>query len=104
MSILISATLAVRISNAHGQVIGIINMGVFTMEGLNFAIPARHVKYSLDHIDAFAYDAVNFESGFVYSDPQRHPKKFSLEIRKGASICSLEPRVHCSSYCLLFRW
>lgn len=63
--------------NARGQVIGVINMGVPSMEGLNFAIPARHSKYILDHIDAFAYDATNPESGFVYPDPPRRPGKFS---------------------------
>ncbi len=63
--------------NACGQVIGVINMGVPTMEGLNFAIPARHLKYILDHIDAFVYDATNPESGFVYPDPPRRPGKFS---------------------------
>lgn len=65
--------------NARGQVIGIINMTVPTMEGLNFAIPARHATYILDHIDAFAYDAANPESGFVYPDPPRRPGKFSSE-------------------------
>lgn len=65
--------------NARGQVLGVINMGVPTMEGLNFAIPARHVKYMLDHIDAFAYDATNPESGFVYPDPPRRPGKFLKE-------------------------
>jgi serine protease Do len=65
--------------NARGQVVGIINMGVPSMEGLNFAIPARHAKYILDHVDAFAYDAANPESGFVYPDPPRRPGKFSLE-------------------------
>ena len=71
--------------NARGQVIGIINMGVPTMEGLNFAIPAWHAKYILDHIDAFAYDATNPESGFVYPDPPRRPGKFSAtqENREG---------------------
>lgn len=65
--------------NARGQVIGIINMGVPTMEGLNFAIPARHATYILDHIDAFAYDASNPESGYVYPDAPRRPGKFSSE-------------------------
>ena len=65
--------------NVRGQVIGIINMGVATMEGLNFAIPARHVTYILDHIDAFAYDAANPESGFVYPDPPRRPGAFSAQ-------------------------
>ncbi|WP_372809190.1 S1C family serine protease [Pontiella sp.] len=63
--------------NARGQVIGVINMGVPTMEGLNFAIPARHPKYILDQIDAFAYDASNPESGYVYPDPPRRPGRFS---------------------------
>ena len=49
------------------------------MEGLNFAIPARHSKYILEHIDAFAYDATNPESGFVYPDAPRRPGKFSTE-------------------------
>lgn len=65
--------------NARGQVIGVINMGVPSMEGLNFAIPARHLKYILDHIDAFAYDATNPESGFFYPDPPRRPGKFSKQ-------------------------
>ena len=70
--------------NSRGQVVGIINMGVPTMEGLNFAIPARHAKYILDHIDAFAYDATNPESGFVYPDPPRRPGKFSSEQKEPA--------------------
>ena len=67
-----------EISLGKGQgLIGIINMGVSTMEGLNFAIPARHATYILDHLDAFAYDAANPESGFVYPDPPRRPGTFS---------------------------
>ncbi len=65
--------------NARGQVIGIINMGVSDMQGLNFAIPARHATYMLDHIDAFAYDASNSESGYVYPDAPRRPGKFMSE-------------------------
>jgi serine protease Do len=65
--------------NACGQVIGVINMGVPSMEGLNFAIPARHLKYILDHVDAFAYDATSSESGFFYPDPPRRPGNFSKE-------------------------
>lgn len=65
--------------NARGQVIGVINMGVPSMEGLNFAIPALHAKYILDHIDAFAYDAANPESGFVYPDPPSRPGRFSSQ-------------------------
>lgn len=72
--------------NARGQVIGIINMGVPSMEGLNFAIPARHPKYILDHIDAFAYDATNPESGFVYPDPPRRPGKFSSEHKEQTHV------------------
>jgi len=72
--------------NAHGQVVGVINMGVPSMEGLNFAIPARHAKYILDHIDAFAYDATNPESGFVYPDPPRRPGKFSSEQKEPTHV------------------
>ncbi len=79
--------------NARGQVVGIINMGVPTMEGLNFAIPARHAKYILDHIDAFAYDATNPESGFVYPDPPRRPGKFSTEQSKLEGDAPSEPRI-----------
>jgi serine protease Do len=55
--------------NNRGEVIGIINMGATFMEGLNFAIPAQHAKYLLDHIEAFAFDETSPESGFVYPDP-----------------------------------
>ncbi len=55
--------------NERGEVIGVINMGIPVMEGLNFAIPIRHVKFLLDHLDAYAYDEANPESGFVYPDP-----------------------------------
>lgn len=68
--------------NARGQVIGVINMGVPSMEGLNFAIPARHITYILDHIDAFAYDASNPESGYVYPDAPPRPGKFSSDQKK----------------------
>ncbi len=70
--------------NARGQVIGVINMGVPTMEGLNFAIPARHATYILDHIDAFAYDASNPESGYVYPDAPRRPGRFMAEQQESA--------------------
>ncbi len=72
--------------NARGQVIGIINMGVPSMEGLNFAIPARHSKYILDHIDAFAYDATNPESGFVYPDAPRRPGKFTSDQKEQSNV------------------
>ena len=65
--------------NARGQVIGIINMGHAYMEGLNFAIPARHATYMLDHIDAYAYDASNSESGYVYPDAPRRLSQLAKE-------------------------
>jgi len=61
-------------------------MGVPSMEGLNFAIPARHAKYIVDHIDAFAYDATNAESGFVYPDAPRRPGKFSTEQKESSHV------------------
>jgi serine protease Do len=58
--------------NGRGQVIGVINMGVPSMEGLNFAIPVREVKYTLDHLSGFAFDQSNSESGYVYPEPPPH--------------------------------
>jgi len=69
--------------NNRGEVIGVINMGVRSMQGLNFAIPIRHVKYILDHIDAFAYNETNPLSGYVYSPPPTNPQKTKKSTEKG---------------------
>lgn len=61
--------------NGRGQVIGVVNMGSRIMQGLNFAIPARHVTFLLDHAEAFAYDQSNSESGFVYVSAPPNPRK-----------------------------
>jgi serine protease Do len=61
--------------NSRGQVLGVINMGVRSMQGLNFAIPIHHVKYIMDHIDAFAFNEANPLSGYVYSPPPPNPLK-----------------------------
>jgi serine protease Do len=61
--------------NRQGQVIGVVNMGSRVMQGLNFAIPARHVMFLLDHIEAYAYDQSNSESGFVYVLAPPNPTK-----------------------------
>jgi serine protease Do len=65
--------------NGHGQVIGVVNMGSRIMQGLNFAIPVRHVTFLLDHIEAYAYDKSNSESGFVYVSAPHNPNKQSEE-------------------------
>ena len=69
--------------NSKGEVIGVINMGVPSMQGLNFAIPIHHVKYILDHIDAFAYNESNPLSGYVYSPPPPNPQKTKKTTKKG---------------------
>ncbi len=69
--------------NSKGEVIGVINMGVRSMQGLNFAIPIHHVKYILDHIDAFAYNESNPLSGYVYSPPPPNPQKTKKITEKG---------------------
>ena len=69
--------------NSRGEAIGVINMGARSMQGLNFAIPIRHVKYILDHIDAFAYNESNPLSGYVYSPPPPNPQKAKKSIEKG---------------------
>ena len=61
--------------NGRGQVIGVVNMGIPSMQGLNFAIPVQHVRFLLDHMDAFAYDKSNSESGFVYISAPPNPEK-----------------------------
>ena len=61
--------------NGHGQVIGVVNMGSRIMQGLNFAIPARHVTFLLDHIESYAYDTSNSESGFIYVSAPPNPSK-----------------------------
>lgn len=67
--------------NSRGQVIGVINMGVLTMEGLNFAIPIRNVKFLLDNLDAFAFDEGNPESGYFYPEAPRRPGKALSELK-----------------------
>ncbi len=65
--------------NSHGQVIGVVNMGSRVMQGLNFAIPVRHVTFLLDHVEAYAYDTSNSESGFVYVSAPPNPLKHQEE-------------------------
>ncbi|MGD9331974.1 MAG: S1C family serine protease [Desulfobacterales bacterium] len=65
--------------NGHGQVIGVVNMGSRIMQGLNFAIPIRHVTFLLDHIEAYAYDKSNSESGFIYVSAPPNPNKNAQE-------------------------
>ncbi len=59
----------------RGQVIGVCNMGAVYLQGLNFAIPSRHALYLLDHLDDFAYDESNSESGFNYPEAPPRPGK-----------------------------
>jgi len=54
--------------NLRGEIIGVTNMKIASVgiEGLNFAIPARVVKYFLDNADAYAFDVKNPNAGFRY--------------------------------------
>ncbi len=61
--------------NARGQVIGVINMQIPVRQGLNFAIPVRHARFLLDHLDDYAFDENNSESGFLYLDPPRRASR-----------------------------
>lgn len=61
--------------NSRGQVIGVINMGARSMQGLNFAIPVSYVMFLLDHLEAFAFDNSNSLSGFQYLPPPGNPRK-----------------------------
>ncbi len=64
--------------NESGQVIGVVNMGIIYMQGLNFAIPASQVKFMLDNIETFSYNQANSESGFLYPEP---PRKNKIEVK-----------------------
>lgn len=55
--------------NTHGEVVGITNMGVLALQGLNFAIPTRYVKDFIRNREAFAYDKNNPNSGHKYNQP-----------------------------------
>jgi serine protease Do len=61
--------------NARGQVVGVVCMGVYGMEGLNFAIPARDCMFLLDNLDAYAFNESNSLSGFYYPPAPRKPGK-----------------------------
>ncbi|MCA1807997.1 MAG: S1C family serine protease [Kiritimatiellia bacterium] len=65
--------------NSRGQVIGVINMQIPVMQGLNFAIPIRHVRFLLNHLDDFAFDETNPESGFLYPAPPRRMQPVNPE-------------------------
>ncbi|MFK5985394.1 MAG: trypsin-like peptidase domain-containing protein [Pseudomonadota bacterium] len=63
--------------NLQGEVIGVINMKIASIgiEGLNFAIPVRVLKYFLDNADAYAFDVKNPNTGFRYFQmPTASPK------------------------------
>lgn len=55
--------------NTHGEVVGITNMGIMALQGLNFAIPTRYVKDFIRNREAFAYDKNNPNSGHKYHQP-----------------------------------
>jgi serine protease Do len=61
--------------NMRGEVIGIINMGMLFLEGLNFAIPTRYVKDFIRNREAFAYDQANPNAGHQYhhATPRQQP-------------------------------
>ncbi len=60
--------------NSQGEVIGVTNMGYRGYEGLNFAIPARHVRDFIRSREAFVYDKDNPNSGYVYHEPPNRRK------------------------------
>ncbi len=55
--------------NTRGEVVGITNMGIMALQGLNFAIPTRYVKDFIRNREAFAYDKNNPNSGHSYHNP-----------------------------------
>ena len=62
--------------NAHGEVVGVINMKLTFGEGLGFAIPVSYLRHFLKNRDAFAYDRTNPNTGYHYLQPpkRRNPQ------------------------------
>ena len=77
--------------NARGEVVGITNMGILSMESLNFAIPARYVKDFLRNRSAFAYDESNPNSGHRYHlPPTRRRAGPPAELKTGPATPATE--------------
>jgi len=55
--------------NERGEVIGVVNMGYITLDGLGFAIPSRYIKEFLDNVESFAFDPDNPNAGVKYMEP-----------------------------------
>lgn len=70
--------------NLNGEVIGVTNMKIASIgiEGLNFAIPARVVKYFLDNTDAYAFDVKNPNAGFRYFQIPENTPNTQIETDK----------------------
>jgi serine protease Do len=60
--------------NLRGEVVGVNSAGYMGMQGLNFAIPTKHVVDFLDHRDAFALDNTRSENGYHYLPAPGKPK------------------------------
>ncbi len=63
--------------NTKGEVIGVTNMKIRSMlgvEGLGFAIPVNVVKWFLETRNAFAFDTENPNAGFHYHSPSANRK------------------------------
>lgn len=72
--------------NARGEVVGITNMGILSMEALNFAIPARYVKDFVRNREAFAFDPSNPNSGHRYHPPPTRARPgIAPELRTGTN-------------------
>lgn len=67
--------------NLSGEVIGITNMKIRSGEGIGFAIPVNHVKYFLDHMEAFAYDNSNPTAPYRYMEPPKKQIKQELNTK-----------------------
>ncbi|MFP4261022.1 MAG: S1C family serine protease [Opitutales bacterium] len=59
--------------NLKGEVVGVTNMKIAAVgaEGLGFSISTRVLKSFLDHLEAYAFDPRNPNSGFRYLTPPK---------------------------------
>jgi serine protease Do len=65
--------------NLRGEVVGVTTLKIPFGEGLGFAIPIEHVKYFLNHREAFAYDNDNPSTPYRYLEPPNRVSKAVVE-------------------------
>ncbi len=72
--------------NLRGEVLGVVSRGAIIFDGLGFAIPSDYVKEFLDHVESFAYDEDNPNTGVQYMEVPVSSTKGGLRFGKSDFI------------------